>query len=356
MSVRGASIKLGLFMVFSLALTLVVANTVTRPLGKSTYTYRALFSDASGLRAGESVEIAGVRVGKVTGLRLSGDTVYPNGESYPDAAVVTFEVDRAQRFTTGARAVIRYEDLLGARFLALEQAESTTEQMPTKDGVFYPDRTQPALSLTALFDGFSPLFDALTPQQANRLAADVVAAFQGSGASITALFDNIAKLTGNLSRRDALIADVVDNLDVVLSSVADHDGDLKTLIDDLSELTSGLSRDRHRIGAALSGVDQVAASLTDLLSKGEPVLHHDIADLFLVAGTLVKNQKLLAKAVEALPGGAAAFTRSLGYGTWLDGYVCADAVQTGELIVPVVINGKTWHSAVCRSAPAGAGG
>jgi phospholipid/cholesterol/gamma-HCH transport system substrate-binding protein len=347
MSLRPAAIKLALFVVFSLALTLVVTNTVTRPLGTSTYTYRALFADASGLRAGDEVDIAGVRVGKVTGLRLSGDTEYPDGHRYPDAAVVTFKVDRAQRFTTGARAVIRYQDLLGARFLALEQTTPTATRMPS-GGVFYPDHTQPALSLTALFDGFKPLFDALTPQQANQLAADVVSAFQGSGASITALFDNIARLTGNLSKRDALIAQVVDNLDVVLSSVADHNGDLKTLIDELAGLTRGLSSDRQRIGDALSGVDAVASSLAGLIDKGEPVLHHDIADLFLVAGTLVKNQKVLAAAVEALPGGAAAFTRSLGYGTWLNGYVCADAVQTGELIVPVVINGKTWHSAVCR--------
>jgi phospholipid/cholesterol/gamma-HCH transport system substrate-binding protein len=354
MSIRSASIKLALFVVFSLVLTLIVTNTVTRPLGKSTYTYRALFADASGLRAGESVEIAGVRVGKVTGLQLSGDTVYPNGKSYPGSAVVTFKVDRGQRFTTGARAVIRYEDLLGARFLALEQSNPTATLMPA-GGVFYPDRTAPALSLTALFDGFKPLFDALTPQQANELAADVVAAFQGSGASITTLFDNIARLTGNLSKRDALIAEVVDNLDVVLRGVADQRGDLAALIHDLGALTHGLSADRQRIGHALSGVDAVAASLSDLIDKGEPVLHHDIADLFLVAGTLVKNQKLLAKAVEALPGGAAAFTRSLGYGTWLNGYVCADAIATGELIVPVVVNGKTWHSAVCRSAPTGAG-
>jgi phospholipid/cholesterol/gamma-HCH transport system substrate-binding protein len=243
--------------------------------------------------------------------------------------------------------LIRYQDLLGARFLALDEPEPTDTTMPP-DGTFYPPHTAPALSLTALFDGFKPLFDALTPVQANRLAADVVATFQGTGGSITALFDNVAELTGNLSKRDALIAQVIDNLDVVLRNVADHDGDLASLIDRLAALTHGLSSDRHRIAGALDGVDSIAASLSDLIGKGEPVLHHDIADLFLVAGTLVRNVGKLAAAVAALPGGAAAFTRSLGYGTWLNGYVCADAVASGKLIVPVVINGKTWHSAVCR--------
>ncbi|HWC33296.1 MAG TPA: MlaD family protein [Mycobacteriales bacterium] len=347
MSVRPAAIKLALFVVVSLALSLIVSNTVTRPLNHATYTYRALFTDASGLRVGDDVDIAGVRVGTVTGERLSGDTVYPDGNRYPDDAVVTFAVDRDQRFTTAARAVIRYEDLLGARFLALEQEGSATTTM-APGAIFYPDHTAPALSLTALFDGFKPLFDALSPQQANQLAADVVATFQGSTGSITALLDNVARLSSNLNRRDAVISQVVANLDLVLRGVADHSGDLASLIDRLGALTHGLATDRHRIAGALTGVDAVAASLSELIGKGEPALHHDIADLFLVAGTLVRNEGKLAAAVRALPGGAAAFTRSLGYGTWLNGYVCADAVKTGKLIVPIVINGKTWHSAVCR--------
>ena len=342
--------KLTLFVVGSLLLTLIVSNTVTRPLGHSTYTYRALFTDASGLRPGNDVDIAGVRVGKVTGERLSGDTVYPDGKSYPGAAVITFEVERSQRFTTGARAVIRYEDLLGARFLSLEQAEPSGTAM-ADGGVFYPDHTAPALSLTALFNGFKPLFSALRPDQANELAADIVAQFQGQGGSITALLGNLGKLTTNLAQRDDVIGQVIDNLDTVLGSVADHNGDLAALINQLQSLTHGLAADRHQIAGALAGIDDVARSLGSLVGKGKPVLHHDIGDLLLVATTLVRNQKVLAAAVRALPIGAAAFSRSLGYGTWLNGYVCSVTVKSGKLIVPLRVGGKVVHSAVCQGAP-----
>jgi phospholipid/cholesterol/gamma-HCH transport system substrate-binding protein len=343
--------KLAIFVVVSLLLTLIVSNTVTRPLGQSTYTYRALFTDASGLRAGDEVDISGVRVGKVTGERLAGDTTLPNGKRYPNDALVTFVVEKSQAkwLTASAHAVIRYEDLLGARFLSVEQTAPSTTALPTSNAVFYPDHTAPALSLTALFDGFKPLFSALTPTQANQLAADVVADFQGEGGSITQLLGNVARLTGNLSQRDALIGQVIDNLNVVLGSVADHSNDLATLIQSLSSLTHGLSADRGQISASLNGLDQVAASVSNLVKQGEPVLHHDIGDLFLVAGTLVHDQKTLAAAVRALPKGAAAFTRSLGYGSWLNGYVCSLALDTGVLAVPVAVGGKTLHSAVCRS-------
>ena len=60
---------------------------------------------------------------------------------------------------------------------------------------------------------------------------------------------------------------------------------------------------------------------------------------------------MLAAAVRALPIGAAAFSRSLGYGTWLNGYVCSVTVKSGKLIVPLRVGGKVVHSAVCQGAP-----
>jgi phospholipid/cholesterol/gamma-HCH transport system substrate-binding protein len=336
MTVWRSGIKLGVFVVVSLALTLIVSNTVTRPLNAPTYTYRAQFTDASGLRPGDDVDIAGVRVGKVTGERLQGAH-----------ALISFEVERDQPMTTAVHAVIRYQDLLGARFLSLLQpAPSGTRLVP---GATIPlTHTMPALSLTALFNGFKPLFSALSPQQANQLASAVIADFQGEGGGIVALLHNVAAVTDNLSNRDALIGRVIDNLDTVLGSVATHRGDLAALISQLETLTSGLSADRHQIGASLQGLDEVSRSVSGLVTHADPTLHHDIGDLYLLAGNLVHNDKRLDRAVKALPIGAAAFTRSLGYGSWLNGYVCSIALKSGSLLVPVTVGGTTVHSAVCR--------
>jgi phospholipid/cholesterol/gamma-HCH transport system substrate-binding protein len=354
MSVMRSGIKLALFIVISLLLTLIVSNTVTRPLNHKTFTYHGLFTDASGLRPGDDVDIAGVRVGKVTGEKLSDASEVINGKSYPNLALVTFEVERSQSLPPTVHAVIRYEDLLGARFLSLVRPGPTAQvqsaRAPTlkPDATILPTDTTPALSLTALFNGFKPLFNALSPQEANQLAGEVIADFQGEGGSVTALLTNVAKVTQNLSNRDGLIGSVIDNLDSVLSTVATHHNDLATLITQLQSLTSGLSADRKQIGGALSGLDDVARSVSGLVKQADPSLHHDIGDLFLVAGTLVRNQKKLQAAVKALPTGAAAFSRSLGYGSWLNGYVCGLALKTGALAVPVTVGGTTRHSAACQ--------
>jgi phospholipid/cholesterol/gamma-HCH transport system substrate-binding protein len=347
MRVWRSGIKLALFVAVSLLLTLIVSNTVTRPLGHPTYTYHALFTDASGLRVGDDVDIAGVRVGRVTGEKLSTGGEVVNGKSYPNLALVTFEVERSQQMTTAVHAAIRYEDLLGARFMSLVQP-SPSDEVEKPGATILPENTTPALSLTALFNGFKPLFAALSPADANQLATEVIADFEGEGGSITMLLQNVARLTSNLSDRDDLIGQVIDNLDSVLATVATHHNDLADLITQLESLTSGLAADRHQIGASLAGLDAVAKSVSNLGKKAGPTLHTNIDDLYLIAGNLVKNQKLLQAAVRALPVGAAAFTRALGYGSWLNGYICGVALKNGGLTVPVTVGGKTVHSAVCR--------
>jgi phospholipid/cholesterol/gamma-HCH transport system substrate-binding protein len=351
-SVLRSGIKLALFVIVSLALTLVVSNTVTRPLGHPTNTYHALFTDASGLRSGDDVDIAGVRVGRVTGEELSTDREVVDGKRYPNLALVTFDVDTAQRLPPNVHAVIRYQDLLGARFLSLINPEPTPGVMQP-GATILPDRTTPALSLTDLFNGFKPLFTALSPQDANQLAAEVVADFEGEGSNITALLGNVARLTNHLADRDQLIGQVIDNLNSVLGTVATHRGDLATLISQLESLTAGLSADRHQIGASLGGLDAVARSVSSLAQQADPALHHDLRDLSKLAKSLVRHKQLLQSAVRALPKGAAAFTRALGYGSWLNGYVCSIAVKQGTLTIPVTVGGTTLHSAPCRFSSSG---
>jgi phospholipid/cholesterol/gamma-HCH transport system substrate-binding protein len=351
-----SGIKLALFVAVSLLLTVIVSNTVTRPLNHSTYSYTALFTDASGLRTGDDVDIAGVRVGRVTGERLSTPednvcNVDRQGvrqcAAHPNLALVSFEIDQTQHLTNNVHAVIRYQDLLGARFLSLVQKSPGAAPVKPGDAIV-PPYTTPALSLTTLFNGFKPLFAALSPQDANQLATEVIADFQGEGGSITTLLHNVARLTTHLSNRDALIGQVIDNLNSVLGTVSTHRDDLATLITQLESLTSGLSADRHQIGRSLAGLDAVAKSVSNLAHQADPALHHDIGDLYLLTGTILDNQHKLQAAVRALPVGAAAFSRSLGYGSWLNGYVCGVAIKQGTLAIPVTVGSTTLHSAPCR--------
>ena len=72
--------------------------------------FSAEFTNISGLKAEDFVRIAGVEVGKVTDIHLQPDMT----------AVVVFTTDRSVALTEGTRAVIRYDDLIGGRYMGLE--------------------------------------------------------------------------------------------------------------------------------------------------------------------------------------------------------------------------------------------
>lgn len=134
-------------------------------------TYKAQFANVSGLEGGNFVRIAGVEVGKVKNITVQ-----------PDSTVlVEFSVVDSVVLTQGTRAAIRFADLLGGRFVALEEgAGALTKLAP---GATIPlSRTEPALDLDALIGGFRPLFRALDPEQVNKLTGQLIAVFQGQGA------------------------------------------------------------------------------------------------------------------------------------------------------------------------------
>ena len=147
---RGLLIKVS---IFAVAMLLVSAGLVVI-FGEfrfaATRTYHATFSDASRLTGGNDVRIAGVPVGTVRDVKLN-----------PDNTVdVAFTVNKKYQMYTSTRAVIRYENLVGGRYLALEEGAGGVHRLAA--GQTIPvDRTFPALDLDALIGGFQPLFRAL---------------------------------------------------------------------------------------------------------------------------------------------------------------------------------------------------
>ena len=207
-NLSGVAVRLGIFLTVCLLtafLLVAVFGEVRFGEGK---TYCAEFTNVSNLRQGKLVRIAGVEVGKVNKISIN-----------PDATVrVEFTADDSVTLTEGTQAVIRYDNLFGDRYLALEEGAGGLAILGP--GQTIPlTRTRPALDLDALIGGFKPLFRALNPDQVNALSEQLLQAFQGQGPTIASFLEQAAALTNTLADRDQLIGQVVDNLNVVLSSI-----------------------------------------------------------------------------------------------------------------------------------------
>ncbi|HTJ34112.1 MAG TPA: MCE family protein [Dactylosporangium sp.] len=331
-------LKLAVFALVTVALTALLAQTLGAFGGGGTR-YRARFADVTGLLEGDDVRISGVKVGEVRDIKVVDDT----------AAEIAFTVTGDIPLTTSVRAKIRYRNLVGQRYVAL--TEGPGDGTPLRAGGLIPQsQTTPALDLTVLFNGFRPLFTALTPQAVNQLAYEIIQVLQGEGGTVASLLRATASLTGTLADRDAVIGRVVSNLNAVLSTLDDHRDDLDTVIARLQQFVSGLSGDRAAIGDALAGLGALTGATAGLLQDARAPLAADIDGLGTVAGTLNDNAAVIDRTLADLPQRYAGLTRVASYGSWFNFYLCDfDGTVT---VAGTKLNPATFSSPAARCAGA----
>jgi phospholipid/cholesterol/gamma-HCH transport system substrate-binding protein len=299
-------------------LLLVLVFGQVRFAGGKTYT--AVFSSVSGLKPGNFVRIAGVEVGKVKSISIKPDIT----------AVVEFSADDSVVLTQGSRAVIRYADLIGGRYLALDEGAGGTALL-TPGGTIALDHTAPALDLDSLIGGFRPLFRALDPNQTNALTGQLVEVFQGQGQTISSFLRQTAALTSALADRDELIGEVIDNLSVILKSVGDQSKRLDKAVVSLSDLVAELADRRSDIANGLAHGDAAARSITDLLAETRAPLKDTLAQTDRAAGIVVADHDYMDDLINTLPDAYQKVSRLGLNGDYFAYYLC-------ELLVKV--NGK----------------
>jgi phospholipid/cholesterol/gamma-HCH transport system substrate-binding protein len=274
-------------------------------------TYGAVFTNVSGLKNGNFVRIAGVEVGKVKSITVRDDA----------SALVQFSADDSIVLTDGSRAAVKYDDLIGGRYLALEQGPGDTRKLPA--GSTIPlDRTAPALDLDALIGGFRPLFRALNPDQVNALSGQLIAAFQGQGPTIGSILTQTSALTNTLADRDELIGQVVVNLNTVLGSLGDRSDKLGEAVDSLAELMRGLESHNQDISNAVAYANDGAATIADLLRQTRPPLQNTIHQTDRVSAAVLAEHDYFDDFLKTLPDAYRVLGRQALTGDYFNFYLC----------------------------------
>jgi phospholipid/cholesterol/gamma-HCH transport system substrate-binding protein len=279
--------------------------------GEVTKSYKAEFTNVTGLENGDFVRIAGVEVGKVKKVAIQPDTT----------ALVEFTADESVVLTEGTRAVIRYDDLIGGRYLALQEGTGGTTTLKPGDTIPVA-RTAPALDLDALIGGFRPLFRALDPDQVNALSGQLIQALQGQGATINSFLAQTAALTSTLADRDQLIGEVIVNLNVVLGSLGDQSDQFAKAVDALAELVEALEARKEDISNGGAYTNAAAASITDLLAQARPPFSKTIKETDRAAGIVVADHDYFDNLLNTLPDAYQALNRQGIYGDFFTFYLC----------------------------------
>jgi phospholipid/cholesterol/gamma-HCH transport system substrate-binding protein len=321
--------KLLIFMVVTALATGVLVATIGNLSFAKHSTYKAVFADATGVNKGDDIRVAGVKVGTVKSVAITDRT----------RALITFSVDDSTAVTGATHATIKYRNLVGQRYIALTQDVGSSAKLP--EGETIPiSRTTPALDLTVLFNGFKPLFQALSPADINQLSYEIVQVFQGEGGTLESLLAHTASVTSTLADRDQVISDLVDNLSEVLDHVADRDQQLNQLITTFRQFVGGLNSDRDAILGSLDQISQLSVQTASLVKGIRSPLVTDIANLRSLTANIQRNRGELDRALQVLPIKLEKVGRTAIYGSWFNFYLCqfVGKVKLPGVTVPVQYN------------------
>ncbi|WP_190820683.1 MCE family protein [Saccharopolyspora pogona] len=308
-----------------LATGLLVLTIANRDL-RASESYTARFTDVTNLNEGDEVRISGVKVGQVESIEVVDKRL----------AEVRFNVaDR--RLPSSVTATIKYRNLVGQRYIALEQGAGNTGGFLPAGGQIPLERTKPALDLTVLLGGFKPLFQALSPEDVNKLSYEIIQVLQGEGGTVESLLAHTASLTSTIASRDQVIGQVIDNLNGVLDTVNARDQELSELIGRLQQVVSGLSADRDSIGDAITAMDGLTNSTAGLLTEARPGLQQDIAGLGDLSKNLNDHEALTDQVLRNMPGKLETIGRTASHGSWFNFYMCkaSGTVGVGKLSLPL---------------------
>jgi phospholipid/cholesterol/gamma-HCH transport system substrate-binding protein len=312
--------KFGVFGVVMVVLTAALFAIFGQYRGGSADGYSAVFADASSLRGGDSVRVAGIRVGTVKKVALQAD----------NTVIVNFDASRDVAITSGTKVAVRYLNLVGDRYLELIDGPGSA-QIQARGSQIPLDRTEPALDLDLLLGGLKPVIQGLNAQDVNALTGSLIEILQGQSGNVESLFSRTASFTTAIADNGQMVQNLIDNLNEVVATVAKDGDQLSGAVERLEQLITGLSADRDPIGTAIEALNTGTASMSDLLGKARPPLAGTVDQLNRVAPLLEKDKELLDISLQKAPANYRKLVRLGAYGSFLNQYLCGLSVRVTDL-------------------------
>lgn len=288
-------------------LTFAAFNADSLPLIGGGRTYSAAFSEAGGLKPGDEVRIAGVKVGKVEEVDLDGDHVK-----------VTFKVKGEPAFGTATGASIRVKTILGAKYLALH---------PKGPGQLKPGNEIPLRRTVAAYDvvqAFSDLTTTTEEVDTERLAQaldTISTTFQDSPAEVRASIKGLSRISKTVASRDKALRELLDHANGVTGVLADRSEDFSALVKDGDKLFKEINKRRTAIHNLLKSSAALGIQLSGLVEDNQKEIGPALKGLNTFVKMLERNQSSLDRSVKLLAPYVRVFTNTLGNGRWFDSYI-----------------------------------
>jgi phospholipid/cholesterol/gamma-HCH transport system substrate-binding protein len=301
-------VVIGAVGISTLALLAVAAfNAESLPLIGNGETYSAAFSEAGGLKPGDEVRIAGVKVGKVDEVDLDGDHVK-----------VTFKVKGDPEFGTRTGAAIRIKTILGSKYLALQPKGAG--QLPPGSEIPL-NRTVPAYDVVTAFSDLTTTTEKVDMDQLAKAMDTISATFKDSPADVQASIKGLSRISRTVASRDEALRELLKHANGVTGVLSERSGDFSRVVKDGDKLFREITRRRAAIHTLLKSSAAMGIQLSGLVEDNRKEIGPALKGLNAVVTMLERNQASLDRSVKLLAPYVRVFTNTLGNGRWFDSYI-----------------------------------
>lgn len=278
----------------------------------------AMFTESGGLRAGDEVRVAGVRVGEVTDVRIEGEVVR-----------VQFRTEDVE-LPGDTTAAVKVKTMLGQKYLSLDPLGSgeLTSAIPV-------ERTTTAYDVNAAFSDLASNAEAIDTDQMEASMRALSSAFRDTPESVQTMVTGLTDLSRTISSRDEDLAKLMKATEGVTGTLAERKDAIELLITDGSDLLAELQKRREAVRAMLTGTADLGEQLQGLVEDNDKSLEPALTKLDRVTAILNRNQDNLDKAARMLGPYYRVLVSATGQGPWADAYLCGLFDEAG---LPVLEN------------------
>ena len=267
--------------------------------------HEVYLAETAGLRSGDEVRVAGVKVGEVTGVELEGDKV-----------LVSFRV-KGVSLGEESTAAVKIKTLLGKKYLAIDPLG--TEPL---DGPIPIGHTTTPYDVNAALSDLSSTITEIDTDQLETSLTTLANTFADTPESVRGMVDGLSRISRTISSRDDELAALFKSTTKVTGTLAGRNDELGKLVDDGNLLLTELANRRESIRQLLRSSTTLGKELAGLVRDNEKQLKPALEKLDRVAAMLRRNQRHLNDALAVLGPYYRMLTAAMGNGRWVDSYVC----------------------------------
>ena len=297
-------IAIGIASIIGITLGLVLAFYANRfPFIAQNYELKAEFADAAGLTPENEVRVAGIKVGKVTDVRLMKDRV-----------LISMEIDDGIEIPRNSPAEISLKTILGTKFVAID---ARGDADPYEDGDVIPleDTSIPFEIYQASNAGVALLED-IDADQLNEGFKALANLTDDPNRNLARALDSGSQVAATLAGRSAELESLLRQGDELLATLDESSPEIQSLLENGDQVLDLLARRRATVQSLLINTDRLLASFGGLLRDNRAHIDSILRDLHAALVIVDRNLAELEEAVRILGPSSESFGRDVFRGRW----------------------------------------